>query len=80
MALSLISGLQDNRRDLALVSASHLLGAASDEAQERVSDAAAGYAAALKQLGLKLLAVPLDVIRNIAFQEGQPGCRPLNVH
>jgi hypothetical protein len=80
MALSLISALQDNRRDLALVSASHLLGAASDEARERVSDAAAGYAAGLKQLGLKLLAVPAEVIRSIAFQEGQPGCRPLNVH
>ena len=63
-------GMQDGRRDLAEFAASHLLGAASDTGPERVSDAAAGYATALKKLGLKLLPVPEDVIRNIAFQNG----------
>ena len=66
----MISGMQDNRRDLAEFAASHLLGAASESGPERVSEAAAGYAAALKNLGLKLLPVPEDVIRNIAFQNG----------
>jgi hypothetical protein len=74
MALSMIAGIQDNRRDLAEFAASHLLGAASEIGPERVSEAAAGYATALKNLGLKLLPVPEDVIRNIAFQNGAGDC------
>jgi len=79
MALSMVSGMQDGRRDLAEFAASYLLGTSTETAPMRVSDAAAGYATALKNLGLKLLPVPEDVIRSIAFQNGAE-CQPHAVH
>ena len=78
MALSMISGMQDGRRDLAAVCRKPSPRRCQrNGAPERVSDAAAGYATALKNLGLKLLPVPEDVIRSIAFQDGSgmPGPR-----
>jgi hypothetical protein len=80
MALSMISGMQDGRRDLAEFAAGYLLGATTETAPTRVSDAAAGYATALKNLGLKLLPVPEDVIRSIAFQNSATECPAHAVH